>query len=60
MLLIILLVCFVMTLFAWALALAGGFPLSQRGVDILAFVACLILGLVVFLAGFGTPLMRPP
>jgi hypothetical protein len=60
LLLIVLLVLFVLVMGVWGLALAGGIAVSSKAESVLGFVACLILGVVVFLAGFGTPLMRPP
>lgn len=50
MLPIVLLVLFVMVMFLWALSLFGA--VSVNG-NILAFAACLILGIVVFLSGTG-------
>lgn len=60
MLLIILCVLFVMTLFLWALSLLGGTPGGANWHPWLAFMACLILGLAVFLFGFGVVTWRAP
>lgn len=51
MLLIILLVIFVVVMLIWGLALAGSIPNERAG--LLAFVAVLVLGIVVFLYGAG-------
>lgn len=53
MLLIILLVLFTVVMAVWFLALVGAFPASDRASGWLAFAACLLLGLVVFLAKTG-------
>lgn len=49
----ILLVLFVVTMFLWGLALVEVLPSAPKAASWLAFLACLILGLVVFLVGTG-------
>jgi heme A synthase len=53
---IVLLVLFTICMFAWALEAFGAG--ASRG-RVLAWVAVLILGVVVFLAGFGVLTYRP-
>ena len=54
MLLIILLVIFVVVMLLWFLALVGVVPAGPRDYSgWLAFIACLVLGVVVFLVGSG-------
>jgi len=53
MLLIILLVIFVVTMMVWFLSLVGAVPQAATYSPWLAFIACLILGVVVFLVGSG-------
>ena len=53
MLLIVLIVCFVMTMFLWLLSLLGAVPNAPSYSPWLAFFACAILGVVVFLLGTG-------
>lgn len=53
MFLIVLVVCFTMTLFLWAFTLTGAVETSAKASGLLAFLACLILGITVFLSGFG-------
>ncbi len=53
MLLIVLIVCFVMTMFLWLLAMLGAIPNSPAYSPWLGWFACLILGIVVFLLGTG-------
>lgn len=53
MLLIVLIVMFVMTMFLWLLSLLGAVPNAPSYSPWLAFFACLILGIVVFLVGSG-------
>ena len=50
---IILLVCFVMVMFLWLLAMLGAIPNAPAYSPWLAWFACLFLGLVVFLTGSG-------
>ena len=50
---IILLVCFVVVMLVWLLALLGALPDSPRFSPWLAFIACLIVGLAVFVVGPG-------
>lgn len=50
---VVLLVCFVMTLFLWLLSMLGAIPNAPAYSPWLSFFACLILGLVVFLVGGG-------
>jgi hypothetical protein len=52
MFLIILLVCFTMVMFIWLLGNLGSVAMGDAG-KWLAFFACLILGVVVFLLGSG-------
>lgn len=62
MLLIILLVCFVVVMLLWFLSMVVGLPDGAGGrySPWLAFLACLILGLVVFLAGSGVIVIDRP
>ncbi len=55
-LIIILLVVFTMDMFIWLLGMLGAIPAESaaRVSPWLAFFACLILGIVVFLIGSGT------
>lgn len=55
MLLTILLVCFVVVLLLWGLANTGA---VQANTGWIAFIAVLILGLVVFLVGGGIVVLR--
>jgi len=55
---IVLLVCFVMTMFLWLLGNLGAIPNAPAYSPWLAFFACLILGLVVFLTGGGLVAMQ--
>ncbi len=51
MLLIIILVLFVMDLFLWLLSLLGAVPNAGGYSPWLAFFACLLLGIAVFVVG---------
>ncbi len=53
MMLIILIVMFTMVMFLWLLGLLGASPGVATYSPWLAFFACLILGIVVFLLGSG-------
>lgn len=53
MLLIVLVVIFVMSMFLWLLALLAASPQLAAKEGWLAWFACLILGIVVFLIGSG-------
>jgi len=61
MLLIILLVIFVVVLLLWFLLLVGVVPNAPpQGSPWLAFIAVLVLGIVVFLTGSGVIVMKGP
>lgn len=49
----VLLVCWVMTMFLWLLGNLGAIPNAPAYSPWLAFFACLILGLAVFIVGGG-------
>lgn len=53
MILIILVVCFVMVMFLWLLAMLGAMPNSPVYSPWLGWFACLILGVMVFCIGSG-------
>ena len=53
MLLIVLLVFFTVIMVVWLLSLLGAIPGGQTHSPWLAFFACLVLGIVVFLTGSG-------
>lgn len=53
---IVLLVCFVVVMMVWLLSLLGTFPNAGQYSPWLAFFACLILGVVVFLS--HSPIMK--
>lgn len=53
MLLIVLVVCFVMVMFLWLLAMLGASPNTAQYSPWLAWFACLFLGIAVFLTGSG-------
>lgn len=53
MLLIVLIVCFTLVMFLWLLAMLGAVPNAPSYSPWLAWFACLILGVVVFLLGSG-------
>lgn len=55
---IILLVLFTLVMGVWGLALLGAISANERASAWLAFFACLILGVVVFLVGSGNLTMR--
>ena len=48
---IVILVCFVMVMFLWLLAMLGAVPNAPAYSPWLAWFACLFLGLAVFVAG---------
>lgn len=54
MLLIVLLVCFVVIMLVWGLLALGAIPNGPTYSPWLAFFACLILGIVVFIIGSGS------
>jgi hypothetical protein len=54
---IVILVCYVMTMFLWLLSMLGAIPNATNYSPWLAFFACLFLGIVVFLVGSG--LVKP-
>jgi len=56
---IVALVCFVVIMLMWFLLLLGAVPEGKDYGRWLAFLACLILGLVVFLIG-GVVVVRAP
>jgi hypothetical protein len=55
--LIVLLVCFTMVMFLWLLTLLGAVG-TPNASPWLAFFACLILGIVLFLTGSGFVVAR--
>jgi hypothetical protein len=55
---IVLLVLFVMVMFVWLLGLLGAIPAQASAW--LPWFACLFLGIVVFLVGFGTVTLKGP
>jgi hypothetical protein len=57
MLIIVLLVCFVVVMLLWFLSMMGAVPNATTASPWLAFIACLILGIVVFLTGSGISTM---
>jgi hypothetical protein len=60
---IILLVLFTVTMFVWFLGLMGALPGTSRDAHYpswLAWFACLILGVVFFLSGFGVIVIDKP
>lgn len=59
MLLIILVVIFTMAMFLWALATFGQSEQFVKNQNVLAWICVLILGIVVFLSGFGVIVWRP-
>lgn len=60
MLLIILLVCFVVVMLLWFLSMVGATNVVPAASPWLAFIACLILGVVVFLVGSGVIVVDRP
>jgi uncharacterized membrane protein len=56
---IILVVLFTMTMFLWGFTAFGHSEAPVKNGALLAWFACLILGLVVFLSGFGVIVWRP-
>jgi hypothetical protein len=60
MLLIVLLVCFVMVMFLWLLANLGAVPNTAAYSPWLAWFACFVLGVMVFLVGSGMIVMNRP
>jgi len=57
---IVLLVCFVVVIVLWLLSLLAAYPGSASHSPWLAFFAVLILGIVVFLTGWGVVIWRGP
>ena len=55
---IVLLVFFTIVVGVWALILFGAVAGSERASGILAWLACVILGVVIFLAGTGALVLR--
>lgn len=53
MMFIVLLVCFVVVMLVWLLAMLGAIPKDNPASSWLPWFACLILGVVVFLVGSG-------
>ena len=51
--LIVIVVCFTMTMFLWLLSLLGAGPDTSKYSPWLAWFACFFLGLAVFLTGSG-------
>lgn len=50
---IILLVIFVVVMIIWLLALLGATQLGGARIEVLAWIAVLVLGVIVFLTGYG-------
>lgn len=54
---IVLLVCFIVVMLLWALSKSGAVAVNS---DWMAFIACLILGIVVFLYAGGVIVVERP
>jgi hypothetical protein len=55
---IILVVLFTMVMFIWAFAAFGHSEAPVKNQSVLAWIACLLLGVVVFLTGYGVLVWR--